>query len=722
MCAPAAILVLIVVSPSASQTVNEFECRDQPVRDILLSLGALYGRSILPDETVTGRTSCYIHEATLQQALSMFLPPLRLYAWEKNGLVYVSKIRVSTDRLTGLLELDAEEVDAERLIQRLAEHTGISILSDELSGRKVTLHGKSLSLAGILRLITRKYPECSLEETDTGFIIRRVPSGMTANAPPTTKTLASDAFSRADDEYTLVARSVSFRDAIATLMKMAGKEVVFRTDSDSTLTDIDLEAKSFDEMLRLLLSLGGSGCSKDGGTFVVYDLRDEDLMSGFNNTVVVPLAHISAQRVPALLPTSLASTNRLRVDTQSNSVIMSGKPAEIAPIRAYLEHIDRPPANRDYYLFELSFILVDEFLRVLPEEFGPEHAVVIPGSQSFVLPLSKEKRQRLRTYIASVDRAVNSEPFTLRYIRVSDLIERLPPGVNREEVFATTDPSTFFFVGDEKKRDFLRRKLPSVDRPARQIRYELLVIQHDRGTGLNREITLDADTLTGGERNSFFGSIGKLLALKFDIVSAFGWLFALNLNLQLSSARARVLADTTLNGISGEQITFRNTNTYRYRDAVVNPDTGHLDPTGVVREITSGLIIGINGWVSGGDVITMDITSTVSARSADTSGSATALPPTSEKVITTHVRTKSGKPVVIGGLLERTTERQVDKTPWLGDLPVVGPLFQKATSSSQDSELSVYILPRVEQIPEQTISLDARLMQIYQRLIEGKKE
>jgi type II secretory pathway component GspD/PulD (secretin) len=72
------------------------------------------------------------------------------------------------------------------------------------------------------------------------------------------------------------------------------------------------------------------------------------------------------------------------------------------------------------------------------------------------------------------------------------------------------------------------------------------------------------------------------------------------------------------------------------------------------------------------------------------------LPPTTEKVIDTHVRTAAGAPIVIGGLIERDSEEQVDKLPGLGSLPLLGMAFQRRVESLQHTDLEVYILPHVE--------------------------
>ena len=91
-----------------------------------------------------------------------------------------------------------------------------------------------------------------------------------------------------------------------------------------------------------------------------------------------------------------------------------------------------------------------------------------------------------------------------------------------------------------------------------------------------------------GTRTALLGTMGNLLSLNFDIVSTFGYQFALQLNLDLSTNRARVLADTTLVGLSDQEINFQNTETFRYREIEVDED-GKTKYTGVTREITAGL-------------------------------------------------------------------------------------------------------------------------------------
>jgi general secretion pathway protein D len=182
-----------------------------------------------------------------------------------------------------------------------------------------------------------------------------------------------------------------------------------------------------------------------------------------------------------------------------------------------------------------------------------------------------------------------------------------------------------------------------------------------------------------------------------------------------------VLADTTLNGLSGEEIKFQNTTTNRYRDFEIDPDTGKQKSTGVTREITSGLIISMNGWTSGDGMITMKVSATVSRTGAATNNGQN--PPTTfEKVVQTNVRAPSGSPVVIGGLIQSHTDVTVSKVPVLGDIPLLGLLFRTKTETVSDTEFVIYIVPRLED-PERRARSDAeRIASLYERFVRPSVE
>ncbi len=62
----------------------------------------------------------------------------------------------------------------------------------------------------------------------------------------------------------------------------------------------------------------------------------------------------------------------------------------------------------------------------------------------------------------------------------------------------------------------------------------------------------------------------------------------------------------------------------------------------------------------------------------------------------TIIRARSGQVVVIGGLMENVVRDRVDRTPGLGELPVVGGLFRQTSKLTVKSELVILLRPIVE--------------------------
>lgn len=63
--------------------------------------------------------------------------------------------------------------------------------------------------------------------------------------------------------------------------------------------------------------------------------------------------------------------------------------------------------------------------------------------------------------------------------------------------------------------------------------------------------------------------------------------------------------------------------------------------------------------------------------------------------VTTSVIVDNGQTIVLGGVFRSEDASVVLKTPFLGDLPVIGRLFRKTQNSSTKAELLIFITPRV---------------------------
>ncbi|WP_342658440.1 type II and III secretion system protein family protein [Sphingomonas sp. NY01] len=71
----------------------------------------------------------------------------------------------------------------------------------------------------------------------------------------------------------------------------------------------------------------------------------------------------------------------------------------------------------------------------------------------------------------------------------------------------------------------------------------------------------------------------------------------------------------------------------------------------------------------------------------------TTIPGLTTRRAETTLELGSGQSMMIGGLLQNSNDNSVDKTPWLGDLPLIGSLFRSNSFRRSESELVIIITP-----------------------------
>ena len=71
------------------------------------------------------------------------------------------------------------------------------------------------------------------------------------------------------------------------------------------------------------------------------------------------------------------------------------------------------------------------------------------------------------------------------------------------------------------------------------------------------------------------------------------------------------------------------------------------------------------------------------------------IPTIDTREVKTQVLINNGDTVVLGGIYESITSKEVDKVPFLGDLPLIGGLFRHTLDSKEKNELLIFVTPKV---------------------------
>jgi general secretion pathway protein D len=100
--------------------------------------------------------------------------------------------------------------------------------------------------------------------------------------------------------------------------------------------------------------------------------------------------------------------------------------------------------------------------------------------------------------------------------------------------------------------------------------------------------------------------------------------------------------------------------------------------------------------------VTLDVTPEISQL---TSSTVTISPGVNAPIINrraadSRVTIRDGQTIVIGGLMEDRKISTLSKVPLLGDIPLIGPLFQHNNVSKTKTELLIFLTPHVAPAPE----------------------
>ena len=692
--------------------------RNQKISDIIYSVADVCGKSVIIDETVTGSATFRFEDSDFESALERFARHCSLYVEKNDGVYFVTKVQIRTIE-NGMLSVNAEDVQIAPFLNMLSRYTNRTVLSDSLPNTTVTIRVTEASLEDILNLAIVKLPGFCLERIADGFYITK--------SAGTSSRRSIDIFTMTESggKFSCNIQKASFANVIEALFKKGCREYSLLSKPSATLENVSYTDREFNELLSLLLNQCSCDFSVRTDVYYIYEIQKKDVIKKFKETRIIRLKNMSLENLSSVMPNELNAQGFIKQDKSSNSIILTGSASEINPIEEFIKQIDVPLEDRNYKSFYFENANAKDAAALIPKELLLSDIIMLPSDNGFVTQVTNESYERLSEFIEVIDSRKQSRAVRLKYIKSDELIKSLPQTAGKENVTETSEPTLIFFSGTDSQYEKFLADLNEIDRPKQQIKYQLLVIQRQKTGGLNAGSSFSAENTDSGAGSSWSGMLSNIFSINFDIISKFGVQFAGSLNAELSEGKSRVLADTTLNGISGESLSFSNTNTTRYRDIIV--DTKGDLYTSTTREISSGLTLSINGWAGGDGMVTVKVDAQVSkqgsSESSSGSNAADAMPPsTTEKKVSTNVRTKSGEPVVIGGLFQTEEEISEKRVPLLGKIPLLGWLFKKKVVSAVETEFVIYLVPSVENMAErETLSEKENLLRLKRKYGEVPK-
>lgn len=697
-----------------SLTVLEF--RNQKTVDVLYSLAAYYKTNIVLDETIQGTVTFNFNDSNFESALIRFCDYFQLFYKEENGVYYISKIFVQRNNEDlKLVTISADDVNPLVLIKRLSKEIGITIMTDSFPSKNISIKVNNETVENVLLLFSSRYEGYEVSFENGGYFIRNRYSEVTKK----------DGYKFLVNEdqgvFDIYITKASFQVVVSNILAKGKKEYLFLTKNNVVLENIKFNKKSLNDILQLICNLSNIDYVIKNETYYFFDIAQKDITKQFKDTIVLSLNNITCDEVLALIPSELNYNSYLKANKKDNSFYITGSKTETESIIQFIEKLDIPLKDKYYEKYTLNNISVTQALQLLPKNYSFEEPFQIPETTSFIALVNNVKKEEITNFLKKIDVKDETYVINLKYIKSEELLKYLPPKFDKTKITLTPDSNVVFFTGNKNQYDDFRQHLKILDKRSYQIRYELLVVQMQKSTNSNYSLGVSlTNEKTQENPTSIIANLSSLYNVNFDIVSMFGLQAAINLNMELSENRAKVLADTTLNGISGNDISFENKNIFRYRD-IITDASNKTTYSSIVREISTGLSIKVNGWVSGDEMITVNVSADLSKQGSSTSSSNStdvALPSTSEKTITTNVRTKSGVPIIISGLIQLENEESKNEIPIINKFPILRHLLGSKKKANSTTELVIYLTPFVEKDESLSFSENANIRSLYEKYVK----
>ena len=132
-----------------------------------------------------------------------------------------------------------------------------------------------------------------------------------------------------------------------------------------------------------------------------------------------------------------------------------------------------------------------------------------------------------------------------------------------------------------------------------------------------------------------------------------------------------------------------------------------------------GILLKVKPQISKGNAIRLEIEQESSKVKSGSAG----LQTTSKNTIKTNVMIDDGQLLVLGGLIEDTFSESEAKVPLLGDIPLLGRLFKRASKTENKQVTMMFIRPTIIRNPVDAKDLsDGKFEHLISRDLDGKKQ
>jgi general secretion pathway protein D len=412
---------------------------------------------------------------------------------------------------------------------------------------------------------------------------------------------------------------------------------------------------------------------------------------GNQDVDVMPLRNASATQVVQVInqlyqgqaTAQMGRTFKVVADERTNSVLISGDPAERLRIRALVAELDTPSAaGGDTRVVYLHYASAKELAPKLKEQMQELAQIATAGNVKGTAQTAAEKNALVWADTQNNALVITAPPKVMRTILgiVAQLDIRRPQ-VLVQAIIAEVDVNKTDDLGVNWAAYSQVNKLPLGG-----------FVEPVGGTSI---IDLVAAAKNPANLTT---SLLEGTTIGIGTISAGGVSFAAMLRALRGNNNTNIVATPSAVTMDNQQAVLKSVDevpfvTGQYTNAST-VTSGTVTPFQTVQREEVGTILKVTPTISAtGNSVMLKIS--VESSSVLPTSVSTVDPTTQKRSITTNVLIQNKGIVVLGGLIENSQDRNHNSMPFLGGIPVLGWLFKSRNDTATRSNLMIFIKPTI---------------------------
>ena len=541
------------------------------------------------------------------------------------------------------------------------------------------------------------------------------------------------------------------RAVIQTIAKLTGKNFLVDPRVTGKITLVTNTPMSADEAYQAFLSmlqvLGFSAVPSGNLIKIVPNMNAKELGLPIATSVhpgkgdeivtrVVQVKHVSATQLLPILRQMMPENASISVYSPNNTLILAGSASNISHLVQLIDEMDEDNGSQIQFMTlhhanAAKLVSVIQSLQNFDRQQGKNVNVsVVADSENNSVLISGDAADRLqmRLLVNRLDRSsTNANTTEVKHLNYTDAKTLAPiltkiaaASALRNATPGSPDASKTISIQADKTNNELIINAPAaiiqginavisqMDVRPQQVMVQAIIAQvnvsQSNSFGIQWGSSSDAvqpaptDDGDDGDGTTPAPTQNQMVAGKVGIIP-FGQthisaiLTALNQN-----DNDNILATPSVMVLNNQKAQMANGIKYQAQDNQYYPtstdpsSTANLSPITTYTPTTAELKFEVTPQISPNNMVRMTIKQSDDELQNPANASSTnSITDTSS--IQTHVMVHSGDILVLGGLIKKDKKQTVAKVPILGDIPLIGRLFQNKSSSNDNQMLLVFIRP-----------------------------